>query len=97
MNQVLNIEILGQPFSFKSDSDAADAGAVAEYVVKSVDQARKQSTQNAQAPDRWAVLVLAALNIANDYFELQRKHQSLLHDINQRSTHLLNTLESQLV
>lgn len=97
MDQVLNIEILGQPFSFKTDANALDAGAVAEYVVKSVDQAKKQCGQKSSAPDKWAILVLAALNIANEYFELQRKHQSLLHDLNQRSTHLLNALESQLV
>ena len=96
MDQVLNIEILGQPFSFKTDSDASDAGVVAEYVVKSVEQAKKQCGQRVSAPDRWAIMVLASLNIANEYLELKKKHQKLLHDINQRSTHLLNTLESQL-
>lgn len=97
LDQVLKIEILGQPFSFKTDSDAADAGAVADYVVKSVEKAKKQCSQKASALDKWAILVLASLNIASDYFELKKEHQSLLNDINQRSTHLLNTLESQLL
>ena len=94
---MLKIEILGQPFSFKTDSNASDAGAVADYVVKSVDRAKMQCGHKASAPDKWAILVLASLNIANDYLELQKKHQRLLHDINQRSTRLLNTLESQHV
>jgi cell division protein ZapA (FtsZ GTPase activity inhibitor) len=97
LKQIFNIDILGQPFSFKTDSDASDASAAAEYVVKSVDQARKQCVQKTAAPDKWAILVLAALNIANDYIELQKKHQNLLQVIDQRSAHLLQTLESQLV
>ncbi len=95
MDQVINIEILGQLFTFKTDSDESDAGEVAKYVVKSVDQAKKQCAQKAVATDKWAILVLAALNIANDYVELQKKHQSLLQVINQKSTQLLQTLESQ--
>lgn len=97
MEQVLTIEILGQPFSFKTDSNESDAGAVAEYLVKSVDHAKKQCGQKSSVPDKWAIMVLAALNISNEYFELQKKHQCLLHEINQRSTNLLNTLESQRI
>lgn len=93
---MLNIEILGQPFAFKADTDVADADAVIDYMVKSVDQARKQCAQKTIAPDKWAILILAALNITNEYFELKNRHQQLLSDINQRSTHLLRALDSQL-
>lgn len=96
MDQVLTIEILGQPFTIKTDSDVSDAGAVANYVVESVDRARKQCAQKTLAPDKRAILILAALNITNDYFDLKKKHQRLLQDINQRSAHLLHLLESQL-
>jgi len=96
LDQVLTIEVLGQSFTFSTDADAAAAGAVADYVVKSVDQASVQCAQKTLTPDKWAVLILAALNIANDYFELKQKHQQLLDDINKRSTNLLRTLEAQL-
>lgn len=97
MEQVLTIEILGQPFSFKTDSDESNAKAVADFVVKSVDQARKQCAQKTLSPDKGAILILTALNIANEYFDLKQKHQKLLQDISHRSTKLVNTLESQLV
>ena len=96
MEQVLTIEILGQPFTFKADSDESNAKAVADFVVKSVDQARKQCAQKTLSPDKGAVLILTALNIANEYFDLREKHQKLLQDISRRSTNLLNTLSSQL-
>jgi cell division protein ZapA len=96
LEQVLTIEILGQPFTFKTDSDASNAKAVADFVIKSVDQARKQCAQSTLSPDKGAILTLTALNIANEYFDLKNKHQQLLQDIGQRSTNLLHTLESQL-
>ena len=96
MEQVLTIEILGQPFTFKTDADVSNAKAVADFVIKSVDQARKQCAQGTLSPDKGAILTLTALNIANEYFDLKNKHQQLLQDISQRSTNLLHTLESQL-
>ncbi len=95
MNQTLTIDVLGKQFTFTTDSDVAEAQAIANYMVESVDKASQQCTQKTLTPDKWAILILAALNITNDYFELKKKHQQLLHDINQRSAHLLHTLESQ--
>ena len=95
MEQVLTIEILGQPFSFKTDVDVADAREVAAYVAQSIDQAKAQCSGGTSNPDKRAILVLTALNITNEYFELKRKHQQLLQTINQRSENLLHALESR--
>ena len=96
MDQLLTIEVLGQPFTFKTDSDESDARAVADFVAKSVDQVRLQCAHQVQTPDKRAILILTALNIASEYFDLKKKHQEMLDDINQRSAHLLNTLETQV-
>ncbi|MBT8338836.1 MAG: cell division protein ZapA [Desulfatitalea sp.] len=97
MDQVVTINILGQPFTFKTDSDLSEAKAVAEYVATSVDQARQRCEQSTLVPEKRTILILTALNITNEYFDLKKKHQKLLKDIGQRSTHLLQALESQLV
>ena len=96
MDQLLTIEILGQPFTFKTDSNESEARAVADFVTKSIDQVKSQCANQVPTPDKGAILILAALNIASDYFDLKRKHQEILDDINQRSVHLLNTIESQV-
>lgn len=96
MDQVITIEILGQPFTFKTDAEISDAKAVADYVAKSVDQAERQCAQRTLVPEKRTILILTALNITNEYFDLKKKHQKLLKDIDQRSSNLLNTLESQL-
>ena len=96
MDQLLTIEILGQPFTFKTDTDATDAQEVADYVVKAVNSIHVQSSQKAQSLDKQAVLILTALNIANDYFKLNKQYKQLLQDINHRSADLINVLETQL-
>ena len=96
MDQLLTIEVLGQPFTFKTDSDESDARAVADFVAKSVDQVRLQCAHQVPTPDKRAILILAALNIASEYFDLKRKYEQVLDDINQRSVHLLNALDTQV-
>ena len=95
MDQLLTIEVLGQPFTFKSDTDASESRAVADHVANTVKQVKSQCSQQTPTPDKHAILILTALNIASDYFELKKKHQQLLHDINKRSVNLLNALEEQ--
>lgn len=96
MDQLINIEILGQSFSFKTDSDVSAARAVADYVTETVDQIKSQCAQKSPAPDKRAILILTALQIASEYFDLKNKHQTLLHDISKRSENMLNALESEV-
>lgn len=91
----MTIEVLGQPFTFKSDSDASESRAVADYVADTVKRVKSQCAQNTPTPDKRAILILTALNITSEYFELKKKHQQLLHDIDARSVNLLNALEAR--
>ena len=40
------------------------------------------------------IMILAALNIANENIELKRNHSELLQDIGQRSANLIRTLDA---
>ena len=92
----MTIDVLGQPFSFRTDSDVSEAKAIADYVVSSVSRIKSQCGDQVPTPDKRAILILAALNITSEYFSLKKKHQELLDDLNQRSEHLIDTLETQL-
>ena len=78
MEQLLTIEILGQPFTFKTDSDIAEAKEMADYVASSVSQASAHFANQPQVADNRAILVLTALNIANEYFDLKKNISSFL-------------------
>lgn len=96
MEQLLTIDVLGQPFTFKADSNTTDAKAVADYVVKTVDMVESHNKQGALTLDKRAILILTALNITGEYFNLKKKHQDLLNSINKRSAELIAALESKL-
>jgi cell division protein ZapA (FtsZ GTPase activity inhibitor) len=95
LDQLLTIEVLGQPFTFKTDSNEADAKAVADYVVNAVNSIHVQGSSKAQSLDKRTIFILAALNIANDYFVLNKKHQELLQNLYRRSEKLIDVLETQ--
>ena len=96
LDRLLTIEVLGQPFTFKTDSDVAEAKAIADFVAKSVDDVSQQCASQVPKPDKRAILILAALNISSELLSLKEKHRNLIDDINQRSAQLLNTLDTQV-
>ena len=75
----MTIDVLGQPFSFKTDSDLSEARAIADYLAASVGQVKTQCGNQAPTPDKRAILLLAALNITSEFFELKKnKRKELL-------------------
>jgi cell division protein ZapA len=96
LDQTVTIDLLGQPFTFKTDSSLSEAKAVADFFAKSVIDVQTQCGGQVPTPDKRAILILAALNITSELFDLKKKHQGLLEDINQRSAQLINTLETQV-
>jgi cell division protein ZapA len=95
LDQLLTIEVLGQPFTFRSDSDPSESRAVADHVADTAKRVKSQCAQNTPTPDKGAILILTALNITSEYFELKKKYQQLLQDIDTRSENLLNALEAR--
>ena len=96
MDQLVTIDVLGQPFSFKTDSDLSEARAIADYLAASVGQVTTQCGSQAPTPDKRAILILAALNITSEFFELKKKHRKLLDDLDQRSEQLIDALDTRL-
>ncbi len=90
----MTIEIFGQPFTFKSDADASTARAVADFLVNEVDRVETELSRKTPHVTRKAILVMTALNIASENFELKKSHKRLLENLKQRSEHLIRALDS---
>ncbi|MGD9382543.1 MAG: cell division protein ZapA, partial [Desulfobacterales bacterium] len=87
MDQLVTIELFGQPYTFKTESDITNAKEVANYLVKEVSKVETQhSSQSSVA--KFATLILAALNIANENIEQKRKYSDLLIYISKKSANL---------
>ena len=96
MEQIVTIEIFGQPHTFKADSDVTRAKEVADLLAKEVARVESQQIEPSSNISRQKILILAALNIANENMELKRNHSKLLHDVAQRTTKLIGTLDDSV-
>lgn len=94
MEQVVTIELFGQPFTFKTESGVADAKEVADYLVKEVSRIEAQLSKQSTNVDKLATLALAALNIANDNIMIRKDHANLKEDISNRSESIIRILNA---
>ena len=94
MDQHVTIEIFGHPFTFKADQDISKAKEVAAYLEEEVGKVERQLSAESVSINKRAILILAALNIANEYFELKENQTVLLEMMAQKTTGLLDSLNT---
>ncbi len=92
MGQVISIRLFDQTYRFKADAEASEADSIASYVVKEIEKAQASS----DVPSKLDTVILAALNIANDYFMLKRGHETLMKDVNRRCRVLVNYIDENV-
>ena len=94
MENVITIELFGQPHTFKADSEVAKAKEVADFLVKEVARIENQQSDQSSNMSKLTILMIAALNIANEHMELKRNHSKLLSDVAERTASLIRTLDN---
>ena len=94
MDQHVTIEIFGHPFTFKADRDISTAKEVAAYLEEEVGKVERQLSDASVSINKRAILILAALNIANEYFEMKENQAVLLEMMAQKTTGLLDSLNT---
>jgi cell division protein ZapA (FtsZ GTPase activity inhibitor) len=94
LDQLVTIELFGRPFTFKADQDVSMAKEVADFLVQEVSKIEDQLSNKSSTINKQAVLILAALNIANEYFKCKQNHKDLLEIVSDRTSGLLNELNT---
>ncbi len=94
MEEIVTIELFGQTHTFKADAEVTKAKEVADLLVQEVTRIENQQSNHSPNMSKLTILMLAALNIANDHVELKKNHTKLLHDVSDRTTNLIHTLDS---
>lgn len=85
MKKKYQIRVLGQDISVLSDSGDEHVAAVVSYVNDKVSEIQK----NTKAINVLQVAVLAALNVADEYFKLQGEKEDICHQMESRSEQLI--------
>jgi cell division protein ZapA len=90
VDRVISIKLFGEPYTFRADAEAIHVEKIANYVVEQVEKARAC----AEGPAKVDTLILAALNIANDYFEMKQGREELVKDIDRRCKALIENIDA---
>jgi cell division protein ZapA (FtsZ GTPase activity inhibitor) len=92
LEQLVTIELFGQPYTFKADSEVQAAQEVADLLAKEVSKVEDQQTGHSSNLSNLTILILAALNIAQENLELKRIHNKFHRDVSERTAQLMRKL-----
>lgn len=96
MEQLITIELFGQPYKFQAAPETENAQEVAEVLVKEVGRIQDQQSKETPGITQIAILILAALNIANENMELKKNYSTLQETVSRRSDTLKRLLDAEL-
>jgi len=92
MKKEVRLEILGREYTVKSDEGEERVKKIGEYVNQKI----QEITENTKTISTLNVAVLAALNIANDFFELQEKQKKYTRTVEDKSGQLVEKIRSAI-
>lgn len=90
-NSSIRVEIYDENYNLRG-SDPAYIQRLAEIV----DAKMRAVAQHTSTVDSLRVAVLAAINIADDYYQLKRKYEGIESEYTSRASHLGNALDRAL-
>jgi cell division protein ZapA (FtsZ GTPase activity inhibitor) len=70
----VTIELFGQPYTFKADTEATEAREVADLLRREVEKVQDQQAGQSTYIPKLTVLIIAALNIANYTMQLKKNY-----------------------
>ena len=95
MEHLVNIELFGQAYTFKSDAEASTADQAAELLAHEVAQVQQLSGSTSNIPKQM-LLILAGLNLANRMLQARGEFGECIEKMAERSDRLNRMLDEGL-
>ncbi len=92
MTKTLQVEIYGQRYTITGQAEEEYMSRVAAYV----DDTMRQVSQGMKTATLAKVAVLAALNIAHQYWQAEQRRQEGEADVDRRALSLVETIDEQI-
>jgi cell division protein ZapA len=93
---LVNIEIFGQAYTFKSDAEAATAAQAAEMLAQEVAQVQQQLSGPTSNIPKLTLLILAGLNLSNRILQARDEFGECIEKLTERSDRLNRLLDEGL-
>ncbi len=92
MTRTIDVEIYGQRYSINGEADETYVKRLAEIVDKQMKSVA--TTMKTATPVKLAVL--AAINLAHEWLESERRHQQGEADVERRMASLMDSIDQQI-
>lgn len=92
MKNLVRVEILGREFTVRSDEGEEQVKKIAEYVNQKI----KEISEGMQTVSTMNAAILAALNIANDYFQILEQKKSDREDLDMKTERLIARINHRM-
>lgn len=92
MKNVVRVEILGREYALKSDEDPGRVEKIAAYVNQKI----REISGGPQTVSTLNAAILAALNIADDYFRILEEKGSRRQDYKTRAENLIERIDARI-
>jgi len=89
LDGIVKIDLFGEEFRFKPDSQVKDPDKVAQYLKDYIKEAEGLFQNKTSGRNRIAILLLAAMNLSKDFYELKQQHSELERDVERRISSLM--------
>jgi len=93
LEQLVTIELFGQPFTFKTQSEESRAKEIADYLTQEVARVEKVQSHSTSSRNQVAIMISAALNLAQENLELKSERARLANTVADRSENLIRKLD----
>ena len=88
----VRVEILGREYILRTDEDEERVKIISEYINQKI----KEVSENLKNISTLNIAILAALNIANDYFEAIKRRDTFKGMVEAKSNHIIELINAQI-
>ena len=93
MNEIVKIDLFGEEFRFKPDDQVENPKEVANYLKNYIKEAENMFQNKTSGKNQIAILLLAAMNVSKDFYELKEQHSDLEKEIDNKLSFLIKKID----
>lgn len=93
LEQLVTINLFGQPYTFRAETECVNPSEVANCLMEEIRKVESHKSGKEGELSKFMMLLLAALNIANQNVKLKKDLEELTEMVNKRSDKLSDHLD----
>ncbi|MFZ7125313.1 MAG: cell division protein ZapA [Desulfobacterales bacterium] len=96
MEQLVTINLFGQPYTFRADKGCASPVEVANCLMEEVRKVEAHRSDNQGDLSKFTMLLVAALNIVSEHIKLKKDLEEITANVKKRSDELSDLLDNSV-